>query len=344
MPKSTIKQHFTKTADAIPPLVSTAGGDSPDSGLPTDKLLNTATNIVCYIFSDSLPHLFCAVPVSETDLIPQVGFTVEGVTMSKRILRFFMLARDRARLEVGEVVYSLIILTRLVQVEQERVQQGRRRLVVESNMGTLLLCAVMLANKWNRDVPCSCGWWAAVFGVPVSCVNRSELAFLETLHYSLYVSREEYQAWLCFAAGADSASSTSSASSSSSASLSVSASISDADSGSGATSERAKEGNEDSQTESSLSSSSSSSSSSPSPSPSASSCSSSSPPSSSSFPLLSSPPSASAHSSAQPSISLSPSAGLRPSCGSFVKGQFTLGNESLVTGLSADGAQAVCPS
>ncbi|ORX91789.1 hypothetical protein K493DRAFT_317048 [Basidiobolus meristosporus CBS 931.73] len=58
--------------------------------------------------------------------------------------------------------------------------------------------AVLLANKYLDDKTFHNQFWSNVAGIPVEEITRMEVEFLASIQYHLYVSKEEYFAWLKF--------------------------------------------------------------------------------------------------------------------------------------------------
>lgn len=148
--------------------------------------------------SPFLRHLFIALQSSENSDIPKVGFTHSGVNMSARIKNLLECARNYAGMSTGEIIYSLILLNRLVEAELKLIKEGNPDSIVEDNLGTLLLCALLISNKLNRDRPFGNNWWSKYFSVPVDMINQSERVFLQKVGYHLHVNEEEYWEWFRF--------------------------------------------------------------------------------------------------------------------------------------------------
>lgn len=60
-------------------------------------------------------------------------------------------------------------------------------MISDSNVGTTLVCAVILAMKIIRDVTelKNNSWWAKSFGISLELLNRSELEFYTQLDFNV---------------------------------------------------------------------------------------------------------------------------------------------------------------
>ncbi|KAI8096615.1 uncharacterized protein BX664DRAFT_324410, partial [Halteromyces radiatus] len=59
----------------------------------------------------------------------------------------------------------------------------------------MFLSAVILAHKYQNDRTYRNTSWAALTGLPVEQITRSERLFLQLMDYQLYISKESYEQW-----------------------------------------------------------------------------------------------------------------------------------------------------
>ncbi|KAA6398691.1 MAG: hypothetical protein EZS28_005783 [Streblomastix strix] len=65
-------------------------------------------------------------------------------------------------------------------------------MISESNLGTVLICAAMLAIKVQRDViEYKNSWWAKAFQIKLEILNHSELAFCIQLNFRFALSDQQ---------------------------------------------------------------------------------------------------------------------------------------------------------
>jgi hypothetical protein len=94
------------------------------------------------------------------------------------------------------LVIGLIYLERL----QRRVDSAS---LTMHNMQRLFLVSVMTAAKFLDDRYNSNKVWAQVGGIPTAELNQLEMLFLFRLSFSLYISREEYDAYISSLPGSE---------------------------------------------------------------------------------------------------------------------------------------------
>jgi hypothetical protein len=158
-----------------------------------DSTIDVSTNTICYLLSGVLPHLFAS-PIKNdaATSAPPPAFSEAGIAMHQKIRHFFQFTRQYTGLTTGETLHSIYLIDKLIQAEADQSHTGRPSIISESNLGTLLLVAVVLATKLSRDIPYRNSWWAKVFGIPLSILNQSEIVFLKKARYSLGMNADAY--------------------------------------------------------------------------------------------------------------------------------------------------------
>ncbi|KAA6388691.1 MAG: hypothetical protein EZS28_015782 [Streblomastix strix] len=109
-----------------------------------------------------------------------------------QIAEFFRFARDKALVKTAEIVHSVWLLGRVVNAEIAHRGEERSGVVSEASVGTLLLVAMSLAVKMNRDAGIGNGWWAKAVGMSGVVMANSERIFLKRVEYRLTMPREDY--------------------------------------------------------------------------------------------------------------------------------------------------------
>ena len=102
---------------------------------------------------------------------------------------------DSVELYLGDEFIGLIYLERL----KRRVNSV---CLTSNNFQRLFLVAVMTAAKFLDDFYYSNKHWAEVGGIPNKELNYLETEFLFRLSFSLYITREEYDAYTSLFSGA----------------------------------------------------------------------------------------------------------------------------------------------
>lgn len=109
-----------------------------------------------------------------------------------KIQHFFRFVNRFSSLETGEAIQCVWLIDKLITLDHEPANMCMVPVVQEGNIGTVLLCAMMLSMKMGRDVPYSNKWWALAFTVPVDILTQSEAVFFQRLGYRLHISESAY--------------------------------------------------------------------------------------------------------------------------------------------------------
>ncbi|KAA6361103.1 MAG: hypothetical protein EZS28_043370 [Streblomastix strix] len=62
----------------------------------------------------------------------------------------------------------------------------------DMNIGTVLICAGILAMKIMQDVKCKNYWWAKAFGMNLDLLNQSEMALFIQLDCNVVFERKQF--------------------------------------------------------------------------------------------------------------------------------------------------------
>jgi hypothetical protein len=159
----------------------------------SESCLELATNTICYLLSDSLPHLFLAPEdMPSHDSLVSPSFSEAGILMQQRIRHFYNFVRKAASITTAETLHTIFLLDRLIQIEAKSAALGGGTVIADTNIGTLLLVAVLLSTKMHRDIPFRNSWFSKVFGVPLAVLNQSEIVFMKKLGYRLEMTEDQY--------------------------------------------------------------------------------------------------------------------------------------------------------
>jgi len=175
----------------------------PRSLRSRSSLLLTETTIeamVFYICSrlDQIFPAICATPVVTSNPSPESEAPVAYIRpeafyrLFYKVKHFFQIISAVSMLVASEMIHVVYLVDQLITREVAAIAEGWTPIVSDGNLGTLLLCAVLVSLKMNRDHPFSNGWWAVTVDVPLPTINQSELVFLQRVGYSLMMSEDEY--------------------------------------------------------------------------------------------------------------------------------------------------------
>ncbi|KAA6399987.1 MAG: hypothetical protein EZS28_004483 [Streblomastix strix] len=111
-----------------------------------------------------------------------------------KIKNFFCYLRQFASITGSELVYTTFLVQKLIESENQDFCEDKNIITItDKNMGTVLICAVILAMKMIQDVVeyKNC-WFAKAFGMNLDLLNLSEIAFFNQLNFSIALERKQF--------------------------------------------------------------------------------------------------------------------------------------------------------
>lgn len=152
-----------------------------------------ASQSVCILLQPVLQDLFD----SETPTDPALTnfdstLTDHGKAIKEKTRHMFHFVCHYAPVTIGEIIHSIYLFYQLVEIEEENKVESQISLVTEDNLGTLLMCAMLISVKMDRDVPFRNSWWAKLFRISLEVVNQSELVFLEKLEFRTMMEEPDF--------------------------------------------------------------------------------------------------------------------------------------------------------
>lgn len=88
------------------------------------------------------------------------------------------------------LIIAIIYLDRLSQ--KRRTNGSPIAIVNKMTIHRLMLISMMVATKFAEDAPLCSKYMSKVGGIPTNEINQSELAFVKTLEYELFISEREF--------------------------------------------------------------------------------------------------------------------------------------------------------
>ncbi|KAA6354944.1 MAG: hypothetical protein EZS28_049529 [Streblomastix strix] len=111
-----------------------------------------------------------------------------------KIKSFFSYICEFAWLTGSELIYTIYLVKKLVNSEKENNRKDKDCIMIsENNVGTTLVCAVILAMKILRDATSQKNsWWAKSFEMNLELLNQSELAFFAQLDFNAAMDEQQF--------------------------------------------------------------------------------------------------------------------------------------------------------
>jgi len=88
-------------------------------------------------------------------------------------------------LEKSDIILAIILIDRLYENTQISIN--------EENYFRLVLVALILACKYNKDVLYSNAVWSKIGGIKKESLNLLEVMFIKNIDYSLFVDKETFE-------------------------------------------------------------------------------------------------------------------------------------------------------
>ncbi|KAK2955341.1 hypothetical protein BLNAU_9734 [Blattamonas nauphoetae] len=117
---------------------------------------------------------------------PEVSQPDSRKTSAESIFSFLVNCATIAQLTEAELLYTTCLVEMLI-TAQLNSDSPSTDLIIRNNLGTLLLCSVIITTKMLRDSPYTNKEWARHFGVPLADLNKSERIFLSRHNFQVSV-------------------------------------------------------------------------------------------------------------------------------------------------------------
>ncbi|KAA6378832.1 MAG: hypothetical protein EZS28_025644 [Streblomastix strix] len=109
---------------------------------------------------------------------------------------FFCYLRQFANLTGSEIIYTTFLDQKLIESEKQDSDSDSdkdRIIINDMNIGTVLICAVILAMKMMQDVvKCTNYWQAKAFGMNLYLLNQSQMIFFIQLDCNVVLERKQF--------------------------------------------------------------------------------------------------------------------------------------------------------
>lgn len=159
----------------------------PATNRVQDSQIRIISERLTYMLSTILPDLIIGNHYSES-----IRLTSDGENMVSNISHFYRFIIQYSEVTTTEVLQSFVLLTRLLLEENKHIRTGGKGIVSDANLGTILLCSLMISIKILRDIPYKNSWWAKVLGISLQILNQSEYVFLDRIGYRCLLQHEEF--------------------------------------------------------------------------------------------------------------------------------------------------------
>jgi flagellar biosynthesis protein FlhB len=122
----------------------------------------------------------------------KVRFSENGMKSIASIRSFFDTLKKSVKITLAEVVHIFFLVERFIMKTEKEGGKGTPVHIDESNIGSLLLCGVLVGLKMDRDVPLKNEWFEKKFGITREILSESELSFLRKINFECVFPEDHY--------------------------------------------------------------------------------------------------------------------------------------------------------
>ncbi|KAH7825859.1 uncharacterized protein MONOS_10368 [Monocercomonoides exilis] len=113
-------------------------------------------------------------------------------SMIYKVKNFIFSIRNVVGLLYSETIHLAALVQDLLRTEQISRKDGWTGVVSNESLGTLLLCAMIVTFKVDRDHVVKNSWWAKAMGIPTEVVTQSERIFLNRIDYRVHLTSQHF--------------------------------------------------------------------------------------------------------------------------------------------------------
>jgi hypothetical protein len=147
---------------------------------------------MCFLLSKSIPGLIQDT-IYKSERIFQLYLTPSGCEQKGKIMSFFLFLDHYAKLTIAEVIQIFYVFNRYIEKDRIEYESKRKVSITKNNLGTFLVCCVLIGLKISRDIPYNNSWYADKLGIPLKLLSDAELLFLKKIEFDCVLSEDKYQ-------------------------------------------------------------------------------------------------------------------------------------------------------
>ena len=167
------------------------------TSIVSDAHIEVVANLISYIVSNHLEEEKAKTMIKDfrTSSVKSPQYDPQLSTHEKlhlKIVKFFKFVRGLVGLTTAELAHALNLICSFIQGEADSIKENHKSVINENTLGTLFLCGIIISLKMNRDHPYKNSYWAKKLNISLAVLNASELTFLETVQFSLFLDEVDY--------------------------------------------------------------------------------------------------------------------------------------------------------
>ncbi|KAA6375366.1 MAG: hypothetical protein EZS28_029108 [Streblomastix strix] len=121
---------------------------------------------------------------------------LDEIVSFNNIEQFLLILRNGINFTVSEGLVATELLSRFINKNTKREALGKRGVLYNDNLGTMLVCLTLITQKICRDSVATNSFFASLFTMQTSVLNLSEVTFLKLMQFDLWVEENDF--WKMF--------------------------------------------------------------------------------------------------------------------------------------------------
>jgi hypothetical protein len=144
---------------------------------------------ICIAVSNAISGLTVKT-LNSTHEVVTITLTPAGFDMHHDVKNFLLFAYTHAKLTVSEMIHLLFLIELYVKKESLTLSETHSS-ISKANLGSVLLCSLIVSLKMDRDVPFNNKWFGRMFAVPLDILEESEICFLKRIQFHCNLDEEK---------------------------------------------------------------------------------------------------------------------------------------------------------
>ncbi|KAA6361847.1 MAG: hypothetical protein EZS28_042626 [Streblomastix strix] len=121
---------------------------------------------------------------------------LDEIVSFNNIEQFLLILKNGINFSVSEGLVATELLSRFINKNTKREALGKRGVLYNDNIGTMLVCLTLITQKICRDSVTTNSFFASQFTMQTSVLNLSEVTFLKLMQFDLWVEEKDF--WKIF--------------------------------------------------------------------------------------------------------------------------------------------------
>ncbi|KAA6359043.1 MAG: hypothetical protein EZS28_045430, partial [Streblomastix strix] len=121
---------------------------------------------------------------------------LDEIVSFNNVEQFLLYLNSVINFSVSEGLVATELLSRFINKNAKHEALGKRGVLYNDNIGTMLVCLTLITQKICRDSVARNSFFASQFTMQTSVLNLSEVTFLKLMQFDLWVEEKDF--WKIF--------------------------------------------------------------------------------------------------------------------------------------------------